>query len=545
MYKVGVLIFSAIIILLSIRKLVQTRKEEKRGKFYLFFFTLISTMAIAQTIAIDFGVIKKYPFLSLFYIPYHQISLVIFLVYTTFYLNRVSFLKKYILLLCLPFLSFLILNLLRNINFLTDYSFLSEETRKYLDIEWSNSFAVLYSIVIIFIIYHQIIAYERSIGTLPFETVVSRTKWIKTINLVLLTLYIVWGGVMLYEKISPNLFGYLYCPIWILFLLLFSYILFFDVIDLNNESIKKESSKKIEGLNRIFDSQELERIENSSFQTTEILSFFATSLFDKNNTEDVLWSIVENCVSKLELEDAIIYLLDKDKQNLVQKVAFGNKQEKYRTILSPISIPIGQGIVGAAALNKAPEVINDINSDSRYIIDDLKRNSELAVPILFENKLIGVIDSEHSQENFFQNEHLLIFSLIAKLTAIKLNQIQEKNKLTLTNDNAYFADLKKLMQQKKRYRNPNINLTSVAEELSISSNYLSQLINQINQTSFPDFINSYRVEDAKKMLINSEFKNYTITAIGLEAGFNSKTAFYNSFKKSTGKTPTAYREENL
>jgi AraC-like DNA-binding protein len=60
--------------------------------------------------------------------------------------------------------------------------------------------------------------------------------------------------------------------------------------------------------------------------------------------------------------------------------------------------------------------------------------------------------------------------------------------------------------------------------------------------SFYDVINSYRVEEAKRLLLDEKNRNYTILSVGFEAGFNSKTTFNTVFKKFTGVTPTEYRD---
>jgi len=60
--------------------------------------------------------------------------------------------------------------------------------------------------------------------------------------------------------------------------------------------------------------------------------------------------------------------------------------------------------------------------------------------------------------------------------------------------------------------------------------------------SFYDVINSYRVEEAKRLLLDEKNRNYTILSVGFEAGFNSKTTFNPVFKKFTGVTPTEYRD---
>jgi len=70
------------------------------------------------------------------------------------------------------------------------------------------------------------------------------------------------------------------------------------------------------------------------------------------------------------------------------------------------------------------------------------------------------------------------------------------------------------------------------------------LVNQFSEKNFSDYINSLRVDEAKKLLKNADFEAYTIVAIGLECGFNSKSTFYTAFKKFTGQTPTAYRKQH-
>ncbi|MEW8398601.1 MAG: helix-turn-helix domain-containing protein, partial [Candidatus Thiodiazotropha sp.] len=77
-------------------------------------------------------------------------------------------------------------------------------------------------------------------------------------------------------------------------------------------------------------------------------------------------------------------------------------------------------------------------------------------------------------------------------------------------------------------------------QLRISSNYLSQVINERAGQHFFDFVNRYRVEEAKLALAGSTGRG-NILAIALDAGFNSKSAFYTAFKRHTGQTPTQYR----
>ncbi len=105
-----------------------------------------------------------------------------------------------------------------------------------------------------------------------------------------------------------------------------------------------------------------------------------------------------------------------------------------------------------------------------------------------------------------------------------------------------FYEIDLVVKNKKYYLNALINLQSIAEEFNISSGYLSQLVNLHAKKSFTEYINSYRIEASKKMLLDNTYKNYTIEAIGLECGFKSKSNFYAAFKKEMGITPTQYKK---
>ncbi len=155
---------------------------------------------------------------------------------------------------------------------------------------------------------------------------------------------------------------------------------------------------------------------------------FATSMFRQNKVDDILWDVAQNCISKLHFEDCVIYMIDHEKKVLVQKAAYGPKSFGKLKIRNPITINIGQGIVGTVAKTGIAEIVADTAHDPRYIRDDAQRFSELAVPIVYEEQVLGVIDSEHSQKNFFNERHLQILTTIAKLCANKISRamIDEK-----------------------------------------------------------------------------------------------------------------------
>ena len=127
----------------------------------------------------------------------------------------------------------------------------------------------------------------------------------------------------------------------------------------------------------------------------EIINQFAISLLQQNSLDDLLWSMASNIGELLGFEDCVIYLLDDDQ--LIQKAAYGVKNPESRKIKNQIKIQLGEGIVGSVGLNARMEYVPDLSKDSRYIKDEFNGCSELAVPLLYEAKVIGVLDSESSR----------------------------------------------------------------------------------------------------------------------------------------------------
>lgn len=159
------------------------------------------------------------------------------------------------------------------------------------------------------------------------------------------------------------------------------------------------------------------------------LSEIAASVSSLHSEEDVLWEICDRCISVLGLTDAVIYLVDSARRVLVQKAAYGPKSCRHREIIAPLEIRIGQGIVGAVAKSGRPEIVADTRLDPRYITDDVPRLSEIAVPIVSDGNVIGVIDSEHPEAGFFNVDHLLVLTTTASICASKLTRARAERML--------------------------------------------------------------------------------------------------------------------
>ncbi len=124
----------------------------------------------------------------------------------------------------------------------------------------------------------------------------------------------------------------------------------------------------------------------------------------------------------------------------------------------------------------------------------------------------------------------------------KLKSSESKKRNNSNGSSSAFSKLNTLIISNKTYLDPSLSLKKLSKIINLSEGYISQIINKNSNLNFNDYINTLRVNEAKKMLTNSEYENYTITAIGLEAGFNSKSSFYSAFKKFTYKTPSDYKK---
>jgi ligand-binding sensor domain-containing protein/putative methionine-R-sulfoxide reductase with GAF domain len=168
----------------------------------------------------------------------------------------------------------------------------------------------------------------------------------------------------------------------------------------------------------------------------QMLGYFANSAYGQSTAEDIAWDIARNCIASLHFEDCVIYLAEEEHQRLIQKAAYGPKNPRAFEILDPIVIPFGKGIVGHVAQTGKAELIDDTTKDARYIVDDRRRFAELTVPILHDNKVIGIIDAEHHRKRFFTRQHLDAVVSIAALCSAKIShalalEAMQKSKLQL------------------------------------------------------------------------------------------------------------------
>ena len=153
----------------------------------------------------------------------------------------------------------------------------------------------------------------------------------------------------------------------------------------------------------------------------EVLHQFTMSQASLTAVDDICWNIAKTAIGDLGFVDCVVYLLNDEGSALTQRAAHGDKNPGDRQILDPIVIPVGEGIVGSVAKSGQLQLVNDTRYDPRYILDDNFRCSELAVPILHDGRVVGVLDSEHPEPHFFSEEDVALFTTIASLASTRLD----------------------------------------------------------------------------------------------------------------------------
>lgn len=119
--------------------------------------------------------------------------------------------------------------------------------------------------------------------------------------------------------------------------------------------------------------------------------------------------------------------------------------------------------------------------------------------------------------------------------------LMEKEILIPAAEQALFMKLDHYMQLEQLYLTNKVNLNQVARALAVPPYRLSKLLNQYYGLNFPEYVNSLRLSYIDERIKNCEkFRNYSFESMAMEAGFNSKNAFYHSFRKMRSTTPSNF-----
>ncbi|MBX2922083.1 MAG: histidine kinase [Chitinophagaceae bacterium] len=160
-------------------------------------------------------------------------------------------------------------------------------------------------------------------------------------------------------------------------------------------------------------------------KTEQVINYFATSIAVKTSVNEMLEDVAKNLIGRLGFEECMIYLWNHDKTILVQKAGYGVKGSMEKTAESEkYNVPKGKGIVGATVDSGQYILVNNTEIDKRYFAVDGKiMLSELCVPIIHNKDVIGAINTEYREKNFYTEWHQQILLTISSMLADKIDTL--------------------------------------------------------------------------------------------------------------------------
>src|SRR5262249_28151800 len=136
-------------------------------------------------------------------------------------------------------------------------------------------------------------------------------------------------------------------------------------------------------------------------RTLLLLNEIARELTSILNVDQLLKRVAELLSRLIDYQMFSILLLDATKEKLQHRFSLRFQE----SIQLKHDIPLGTGIVGHAAEHKQPVLVTDVNKDQRYLRANPETRSELAVPLIYKDNVIGVLDLEHTRRGFFTEDH--------------------------------------------------------------------------------------------------------------------------------------------
>jgi LytS/YehU family sensor histidine kinase/ligand-binding sensor domain-containing protein len=279
-----------------------------------------------------------------------------------------------------------------------------------------------------------------------------------------------------------------------------------------------------------------EKVQNE-LEIEQVSTYFAKSLTRKTSVNDVLEDVVNNLMGKLGFENCIIYLCNEDKTKLVQKAGFGSKGSEEALQKKSFSIEPNKDVLGNVAFTKQATIVTDTNREPLYKPNEIVRLSKITVPILNNNQLVGIIDAEHPNKNYYTQRHLNLLNTIGTLIANKINEMEIN--LVLENQEIAIKEVKqKLVETElaalRSQMNPHfifnslnsINSFIIENNTKLASEYLtkfSRLIRLILENSKNDLITLDKELETLRLYLLMEsirFKNKFTYKINIEDDVN-------------------------
>ncbi len=176
---------------------------------------------------------------------------------------------------------------------------------------------------------------------------------------------------------------------------------------------------------------ENQKLESKTEQLS-IINQFSSSLLHLTKLDELFEYVTTQVVNRLGFVDCVIYLADPYQEYLEVAASMGVSHANGDYRVEQTKIKIGSGITGQVATTREPFISGNVASHPMYIADLRPAMSELCVPLEYDDHLIGVIDCEHPEADYFTSAHLQILSTVAHLLSAKIHQLRTLENLQTT-----------------------------------------------------------------------------------------------------------------
>ena len=178
---------------------------------------------------------------------------------------------------------------------------------------------------------------------------------------------------------------------------------------------------------------EVEDRLSASEELFAIINRFAVDIMNFQTSSELMWHVAREVVGNMGFHDCVIYLTDPLGHYLRRVAAIGAKNPEGDDILNSLRIRVGDGVTGKVAQTGRAIIIDDLSLEPSYIPDLEPALSEICVPMMIDEKVVGVIDSEEARAGVFTARHLDVLSTIAAMASGKLKLIREAEQAQLRN----------------------------------------------------------------------------------------------------------------
>ncbi|MCX6181797.1 MAG: tetratricopeptide repeat protein [Bacteroidetes bacterium] len=287
---------------------------------------------------------------------------------------------------------------------------------------------------------------------------------------------------------------------------------------------------------------------NDQLNLTETLDKIAASYFQQGASTNAI-KYEEEALEKAEKNK----LIQLQKQILLQLSAYYEEKglivKANKALRTYIDIQSKEESKSAELIQKEYDV-DLLKKDQQFKEEKIQKQNvviviTVVVIVLFVVLLLVILFKNRSLNDAYQ--HLFKSGIELNKKKQELIEIKSTTKYTgsTLNDEKQIDLMNaftQLMKDEKLYLENDLNLDNVAKRMNTNRTYLSQVINDQFGSNFSNLINEYRVREAQVILRDPANKIYTIEAIALKVGFNSKSTFNQVFKKITGLTPSVFMD---